>query len=267
MLHARCLLWSVWVGARRLPIAARYQSCKPVTDPTVPTVPQTTPADDPRCGDGIVQDGEACDDGDANADDAGCTSTCALAVCGDGLLWAGQEACDDGDANADDQACTTACEHATCGDGLLWADVEACDDGNLDGHDGCSPACVLPEVRSLAKADATLLGEATLDLTGISVAGAGDLNDDGIDDVIVGSYQYGKTNAGAVYVVNGPVKGDIDLGTASTRIVGTDFESLGFAVAGMGDINGDGTLDIVLGAPTATTWAATMVPPTCSTVR
>jgi len=93
------------------------------------------------CGDGILVSGEACDDG--NLDDTdGCTSTCEIAVCGDGLVQAGVEACDDG--NLDDRdGCTTACVEARCGDGLLHVGVEACDDGNASSADACTNTCEL----------------------------------------------------------------------------------------------------------------------------
>ena len=55
---------------------------------------------DALCGDGEINQGEQCDDGDANADDAACTSECRIAVCGDGLVYGEGEECDDGDNNA-----------------------------------------------------------------------------------------------------------------------------------------------------------------------
>jgi cysteine-rich repeat protein len=49
----------------------------------------------PRCGDGFVQTGEVCDDG--NSDDSdGCLKNCVKARCGDGVVRAGLETCDDG---------------------------------------------------------------------------------------------------------------------------------------------------------------------------
>ncbi len=54
----------------------------------------------PTCGDGILDPGEECDDG--NDDDTdGCTNRCFFAKCGDGVVHAGVEACDAGPANAD----------------------------------------------------------------------------------------------------------------------------------------------------------------------
>jgi cysteine-rich repeat protein len=96
------------------------------------------------CGDGIVDPGEACDDGDAdNTDD--CTELCALAACGDGFIQpASAETCDDGVANDDTAACLSSCVAAKCGDGLVWAGVEACDDANADETDACTAACKAP---------------------------------------------------------------------------------------------------------------------------
>jgi cysteine-rich repeat protein len=91
------------------------------------------------CGDGVVNDGEQCDDGnDDDTDD--CTSSCQLARCGDGFVQAGVEECDDGnDIDTDD--CPSICQLARCGDGFVQAGVEECDDGNADDTDGCLTSC------------------------------------------------------------------------------------------------------------------------------
>ena len=100
------------------------------------------------CGDGVVQEGEQCDDGNALDADA-VPSTCAPARCGDGVVWDGQEACDDGNANAQD-ACTALCTLARCGDGIQRRDLqpedpnfEECDDANAEVGDGCSDTCLI----------------------------------------------------------------------------------------------------------------------------
>jgi cysteine-rich repeat protein len=98
----------------------------------------------PRCGDGIEDPGEDCDDGAGNSETGACRLTCQDATCGDGRVWAGVEACDQGEDNGDDAGCTAACEDASCGDGLVWAGVEACDDGNQVEGDGCQADCALP---------------------------------------------------------------------------------------------------------------------------
>src|SRR5690606_13399695 len=63
------------------------------------------------CGNGVPEAGnnEECDEGQENADDAACTATCKLAICGDGLVQAGVEECDLGEDNDDAGACTSTC--------------------------------------------------------------------------------------------------------------------------------------------------------------
>jgi cysteine-rich repeat protein len=65
----------------------------------------------PACGDGIVDSGEQCDDGNTNNGD-GCSSTCQTEgppnVCGDGALG-GSEQCDDGNTTAGD-GCSADCK-------------------------------------------------------------------------------------------------------------------------------------------------------------
>ena len=93
------------------------------------------------CGDGVVHRGvEECDDANTNNHDA-CTSVCEAARCGDGYLWEGMEACDDGD-DSDQNRCVSGCVIATCGDGWVWTGVEECDDGNDNNEDECSTGCV-----------------------------------------------------------------------------------------------------------------------------
>jgi hypothetical protein len=90
---------------------------------------------------------------------------------------------------------------------------------------------------------------------GSSVAGAGDVNGDGYADVIVGAYQYdnGQTDEGAAFVFRGSASG-IASGNPATLGV-SQLESnqasslLGLAVAGAGDVNGDGYADVIVGAP------------------
>jgi cysteine-rich repeat protein len=95
----------------------------------------------PVCGNGMVESGEACDDGNTIETDD-CTNACVLASCGDGLLQEGVEVCDDGNTDNTD-ACVN-CAAAVCGDGSVQQDVEACDDGNTDDTDTCTSVCELP---------------------------------------------------------------------------------------------------------------------------
>ena len=102
------------------------------------------------CGDGAVDAGEECDQGENNADDGACTLDCKPAVCGDGLVQAGVEECDDAVDNGTHYGgCSDACAfNPRCGDGMLDLPNEDCDyaDGNGTGEGQglqgpCSDGC------------------------------------------------------------------------------------------------------------------------------
>ncbi|MCC8997064.1 MAG: FG-GAP-like repeat-containing protein, partial [Nitrosomonas sp.] len=93
---------------------------------------------------------------------------------------------------------------------------------------------------------------------GFSLSGAGDVNGDGYDDMIIGSSYGGNnpTNAGSSYVVFGKASGfsatlemsSLD-GTNGFRLDGiTKYDTAG-NVSSAGDMNGDGFSDILIGAP------------------
>ncbi len=65
---------------------------------------------------------------------------CSGSGCGNGVLESGEQ-CDDGNTNNND-ACTNSCLDAVCGDGIIRTGIEECDDGNINGGDGCSPSCL-----------------------------------------------------------------------------------------------------------------------------
>src|SRR5688572_3357389 len=98
-----------------------------------------------RCGDGVTQlvpasAAEECDDGNDDEKD-GCSRRCLLPVCGNGVSEQGEE-CDDGNLIESD-GCLVACVLASCGDGIVFLGVEGCDDGNTDDGDECRDTCIL----------------------------------------------------------------------------------------------------------------------------
>lgn len=118
------------------------------------------------CGNGILESGEQCDDGNERADDA-CVGCIVVPRCGNGVVEPG-EGCDVLDAavcdhcepvlepvcgngvvegeeecDTDHESCVE-CKLYTpvCGDGVINADDE-CDDGNDDDEDGCDNRCLV----------------------------------------------------------------------------------------------------------------------------
>lgn len=92
----------------------------------------------------------------------------------------------------------------------------------------------------------------TNDRSGVSVSGAGDVNGDGLDDLIIGAFG-GDSYAGESYLVFGKNdSGAVDLGNLGAggfRLNGVDpGDHSGISVSGAGDVNGDGLADLIVGA-------------------
>jgi hypothetical protein len=97
-------------------------------------------------------------------------------------------------------------------------------------------------------AGATLYGESTGDLAGWSLAAAGDGDDDGAGDWLVGAP--GHAGSGRVYALRGPLTASLGLEDADGLLEGGGAGSeFGWAVAGAGDVQPDGWADVLVGAP------------------
>jgi cysteine-rich repeat protein len=145
-------------------------TCPPGQTCDVDGICRLDPVSAPRCGDGVVDSGEQCDDGN-NVGGDGCSATCQREECGNGILDPG-EVCDDGNTVSGDgcdadcrgtggcgngildpgeecdeggvntATCNADCTVSACGDGFVNpAAGEQCDDGNTEGGDGCSATC------------------------------------------------------------------------------------------------------------------------------
>ncbi len=128
------------------------------------------------CGDGTIDEGEECDDGNEDSTD-GCTIECTVNVCGDRYIYADEEYCDDGSGNGEVCSaqyestcnyCSDSCNVITnsglfCGDGEINGD-EFCDGGDLPYYFVFEPALFytqdgLDEIGIDADVNAVYIGE------------------------------------------------------------------------------------------------------------
>jgi hypothetical protein len=131
--------------------------------------------------------------------------------------------------------------------------------GDLDGDGRADVAASSPYadgaqrdvglVRAWSGADGRVLlsrhGDFPLDFFGASVAGVGDVTGDGRDDLLVGAFadDDGATDAGRARVLSGAD------GSVAMELDGDSAgDELGFAVCGLGDVDGDGGLDFAVAA-------------------
>jgi hypothetical protein len=118
-----------------------------------------------------------------------------------------------------------------------------------------SGASALHGYGSLAEeADAVILGEEAGDAMH-QLIGPGDLNGDGVDDLVVTAWW--ARGRGAAYVFLGPVQGAINAADADLIIRGGELDvRFGHSLSAPGDVTGDSVPDLMVGAQ-ASTWGGT----------
>lgn len=136
---------------------------------------------------------------------------------------------------------------------------EICNNWLDDDCDGGAGECGLASTVDLENADIVLHGEAASDFAGWSLAPAGDVNDDGYADLLIGAIYNDNvaTDAGVVYIVSGPLSEDENLASAYAILVGesaSDFA--GTSIAAAGNFSGDGIPDLIIGASSSDQGAA-----------
>jgi hypothetical protein len=111
-----------------------------------------------------------------------------------------------------------------------------------------------PEI-DLSLADYSFVGEEPFDRAGVSVSSAGDVDGDGLGDLLVGAHGHddgARPREGKVYLILGGSLGSsstIDLSTVDYSFVGEPRGGdAGMAVSSAGDVDGDGLDDILVGA-------------------
>jgi len=110
-------------------------------------------------------------------------------------------------------------------------------------------------VFNLSTANVTFFGIDASDFSGGGV-GSGDLNNDGIDDVIIGAplaEQPGGIDQGETYIIYGPINdtGVFNLSIANVTLFGIDESDFSGRTVGSGDFNNDGIDDVIIGAQSA----------------
>ena len=209
---------------------------------------------------------ELCDDGDVDEDCDGQSDDDDDSVSTSGMGRFYPDADEDGygeEGSRDTRRCDLATGWSEtrddCDDAEPRAnpgEVEVCGDGIDNDCDEAAAGCGPYGTLTIAQSDGSPRGDSYYDAFGTSLAAVGDVNGDGTDDLAVGAPSASRTgasnNEGLVYLYTTPVSGS---GTASDGApvilhgANSYYDQAGTAVAGAGDVNGDGYADLLISAP------------------
>lgn len=202
------------------------------------------------CSNGVLDPAESCDDGNLEPGD-GCGTDCILEP-----GWS---------CSADFLFCSE-----ICNDGLIVG-AETCEDGNVTGGDGCGPTCEDEDTG-------TVVGQASFDSTALAglypsgervgwdLTSLGDLDGDGNVDLAAAAARhtwYYDTDGvtpiyrwylGSVWILfmdgQGGVLSSQRITEGEGGFAGTlvDWDQLGYTTDAIGDLDGDGVVDLLVSA-------------------
>ncbi|MCC6996825.1 MAG: DUF4215 domain-containing protein [Deltaproteobacteria bacterium] len=129
------------------------------------------------CGNGNVDPGEVCDDGNTAGGD-GCSASCqreGMSLCGNSMVDTGED-CDDGNMSNTDN-CLNTCRNPRCGDGNIRAGMEECDSGAANSNtaaNACRLDCKAPKCGDGVRDTGSPLNETCDDGNTVSDDGCSD---------------------------------------------------------------------------------------------
>jgi cysteine-rich repeat protein len=214
----------------------------------------------PLCGDGALDEGERCDDGNSASGD-GCSADCSsLETCGDGIVD-GDEACDDGN-NQNGDSCNPDCTPSTCGNGasdpgercfsapvvvaqppfplqLALGDLDG--DGDLDLASANTGAAAVSLLANDGAGQFSLLADVPTGANTPLALALADLDNDGDLDLATADGHFdanGNPDASALSVFINDGQGQLSLQASFARGAELLFSLV------VGDFNADGLLDL-----------------------
>ncbi len=200
---------------------------------------------------------EVCDEADTDEDCDGLADDADDSVTDPVEIWPDT----DGDGFGDPEGATWTCEPDSGVDNDLDCNdsdadtnpdaTEVCDDGLDNDCDGAWSSCRYHGEVDPFSADAVVYGDGSYDRAGYALDSA-DMDNDGLGDLIIGASQDSTVGeyAGALHISLGPHRGESVLGGSEPTWTGELERSMaGSTVANLGDVDGDGFVDLAVGAP------------------